>query len=423
MVSAEPHALSEPRVYNGPPLSLDEALAEAASENPDIVVLRRQADVARQRPAAARALSPPTITTDIWQWPLTTIDPANVNMYMVTLSQEVPGRGKRKLAAAVADQDVTLAERDVDLRVQQIFADVKDAYATLFVTRRAIDIHDASAALLQEVADVAQAKYSAGRLSQQDVLKAVVELSTLHGDVLVFEEQAALASAHLNALLGRPPDSAIGSLAEPNISAPPLPPPADLQRLAAERSPTLQRARVAIDRADGELALAKQDGKPDFMIQGGYMLLPHMADAWTASLGITWPTAPWSRGKVDAHVAEALAAVAAAKADASAQENAVRLAVQEAYVRVQSATDRAALYRTTILPQAQQTLDASRVAYQNDRVDFQALIDNERTVLEAQLMYVRALSDEEQARADLDRATGMVPSATPAPAVAEDEER
>ena len=93
----------------------------------------------------------------------------------------------------------------------------------------------------------------------------------------------------------------------------------------------------------------------------------------------------------------------------------VRLAVQEAYVRAKSAQERAALLRTTILPQAQQTLDVSRIAYQTDRVDFQAVIDNQRTLLEAQLGYVRALTEFEQATADLERAIGVeLPAGTTA---------
>jgi outer membrane protein TolC len=87
-------------------------------------------------------------------------------------------------------------------------------------------------------------------------------------------------------------------------------------------------------------------------------------------------------------------------------ENALRLAVQEAYVRVKAAEQRAALLKTTILPQSQQTLDVSRVAYQTDRLEFLALLDNERTVLNAQLEYYRALSDFDQALADLERAIG-----------------
>jgi outer membrane protein TolC len=46
------------------------------------------------------------------------------------------------------------------------------------------------------------------------------------------------------------------------------------------------------------------------------------------------------------------------------------------------------------------------VAYQTDRVDFLAIIDNERVRLDAQLDYFRALSDLEQALADLERAVG-----------------
>ena len=49
-------------------------------------------------------------------------------------------------------------------------------------------------------------------------------------------------------------------------------------------------------------------------------------------------------------------------------------------------------------------------------MDFQAVIDNQRTLLEAQLGYVRALSDFEQAAADLERAVGAdLPGGTTPP--------
>ncbi len=48
----------------------------------------------------------------------------------------------------------------------------------------------------------------------------------------------------------------------------------------------------------------------------------------------------------------------------------------------------------------------SLVAYQADQGDFLTLIDNQRVLLDVQLAYYRALSDLEQARADLERAVG-----------------
>ena len=398
------HREDAPR-YEGPPLSLTDAIGEALSNNPDLTALRAQLPVTRARPAQERALAPPMLEGQIWQWPINTLNPANTNMFMLMMSQEIPGRGKRELRAAVAQKDIALAENDVTIRARQIVNDVKQAYATLFIARTAIDIHFASIALLRQMADAAQAKYATGRISQQDVLKPVVELSKHHSDIIMVDEQANLATARLNILLNRDPETPIGQLAAPHEQRL-VPTSAALQQLAIHHQPELTKARLEVERAEAELASIRGEYKPDFTLQGGYMVVPNQTDALLAQVGVSWPKAPWSRGKIDARVAEQTAAVAAAKARARALENDLRLSVQDAYVRATFAQERAALVRTTIVPQSQQTLDVSRVAYQTDRVDFQTVIDNQRTLLDAQLDYFRALSEFDQAVADLERAMG-----------------
>ena len=405
----------EYRHYGGTPVTLADLLREATEKNPDLIALRQQIEVTRQRPQLERALNAPMAEAQVWQWPINTLNPANTNMYMFVVRQDLPGRGKRELRAAVAEKDIALAENDVTIRARQIVNEIKQAYASLFIARKAIDVHLASVDLLRQIADVSQVKYSTGRISQQDVLKPVVELSKLYSDIIQFDEQASLASARLNVLVNRAPETPIGPLVEPGEEA--LPATADLQRLAIEHQPELERARLEIQRAEAELASAKREYKPDFSVQGGYMLTPRMTDAWMGSVAVSWPKAPWSRGKIDARVAEQTSAVEAAKARERGMENMVRLAVQEAIVRAKSAQERSALLRTTILPQAQQTLDVSRIAYQTDRLDFQAVIDNKRTLLDADLAYVRALSEFEQAKADLERAIGAdLPDGTTASA-------
>jgi outer membrane protein TolC len=386
-------------------VTLSALLQEALEKNPDLIALRAQVEVMRQRPPQERFLDAPMAEAQIWQWPFNSINPADTNMYMFMITQDLPGRGKRQLRAAVAEKDVALAESDIAIRARTVVNEIKQAYASLDIARKAIGVHLDSVELLRQIADVSQAKYTTGRISQQDVLKPVVELSRLHADIIMFDEQARLASARINVLRNRPPETPIGPLVEAEEQTV-LPVSADLQRLALARQPELQRARLEIERAEAELASVRGDYKPDFSVQGGYMLMPRMTDAWTARIGITWPRAPWSRGRIDARVAEQTAAVQAARARAQALENAVRLAVQEAYVRATSARDRALLLHTTIKPQSQHTLEVSRVAYQTDRVDFQALIDNQRVLLDVNLDYFRALSDFTQALADLERAVG-----------------
>jgi len=389
-----------------PPLSLQTALDEALEHNPTLVALRREHEAATTRPAQALSLPPPMIEAQIWQWPINTINPADANMYMFMIGQELPGRGKRALRESLAVKDAALAEADVAVRARAVVDEVKRAYAALFLARKSREVFEDNLTLVRQLVDISHAKYETGRISQQDVLKAVVELSRLHEEIIGVEERARLAEAELNALLDRPVGSPIGALAEPRTQVV-LPDVARLQAQALDAQPELAAARLALERADTSLAVEQSGYKPDFFVQGGYMVMPGMTDAWMARAGISWPKAPWSRGRLDAKVAEATADVAARRAALAAAERAVGLAVEQAYIRVQAAQARADLIRTSLVPQSTQVLDVSRVAYQTDRVDFLALIDSQRVLLAVQLDYHRALADLEQATADLERAVGV----------------
>lgn len=401
--AAHQHVLSNQ--IEGPTVTLASLLREALENNPDLAALRDQIAVVKQRPAQERALMPPMAEAQIWQWPINTLNPANTNMYMFMVGQDFPGRGKRDARAAIAEKDIELAETDVTIRARQIVNEITQAYAALFIARKATDIHLASADALREIADAAQSRYASGRLSQQDVLKPVVELSKLHNDVIMHDEEASLATARLNALLNRPLNTPVGPLQEPDEQIL-LQDSAVLQELALEHQAELQRAHLEIERAEAELTSARLERKPDFNVTGGYLLMPNQTDALLAKVGITWPNAPWSRSRIDAKVAEQSGAVSVARSKERAIENMVRLAVQEAYVRARAAQDRASLLRTTILPQSQQAFEVSRAEYQADRADFQSILDAERSQLDSQLEYAKALTEFTQAIADLERAVG-----------------
>jgi outer membrane protein TolC len=399
------HTVAFERNEEGAPSTLQAAVDEALQNNPQLVYLRAQFEAARRRPSQERFLMAPTFEAQIWQWPINTLNPADTTMYMVTVNQEIPGRGKRRLQRALAEQDGDLAENEIAVRARDIVEQVKRAYADLFMSRKAIEIHQASVDLLRQFADVSTIKYTTGRISQQDVLKSVVEISKLHEDLLMHQESALRAAAQLNTLLNRPPEAPLGPVADPSERVL-LPAAEDLQRLALVHHPELRGAELAVRRAETELAVTYNASKPDFTIGGGYMLMPQGHDAWTASIGMTWPSAPWARGRLEAQKAAATASVDAARARERAVESQVRLAVQDAYIRVKSAEQRAALLRTTVVPQSRHTLEVARVAYQSDRVDLLALIDNQRELLDAQLGYYRSLSDLDQALADLERTIG-----------------
>jgi outer membrane protein, heavy metal efflux system len=389
----------------GPPLTLQAALDEALTSNPELIALRARLEADRRRPAQERYLMPPMLEAQIWQWPLNRINPSGAT-YMFEAQQVIPGRGKRALRERLMNAEVEAGAAAIPVRARDIVGDVKRTYAEIFVARKAVEITQETVDLLRQIAEGTQVRYAAGRGSQQDILKAVVEITRLHEEEVIFVEQARLAEARLNTLLGRDPGSPLGTLAEPQEDAE-LPPVADLQRLAIERQPELSMALAEIAVADAAVAVARSERRRDYFVRGGYMLMPGEAGAFTAGVGITWNNAPWSRGRNDLAEEEARLGVQATRAAYDAAVNNLRLMVQEAYIRVEAAARRAALLRTSLVPQSSQALDVSRLAYQADRGEFLDIIDNQRMLAAARLGYYRALADLERARADLDRAVGL----------------
>lgn len=386
------------------PLTLQSAIDEALSRHPELIAIRAGIEGQRLRAAQQRTLMPPMLEAQIWQWPIDTANPSRVT-YMVSAQQSFPGPGKRALRERLALSDVSVADARLVARARDIVNELRRTYADLFVARQSLDVTAERIGLLRQMADASQVRYAAGRSSQQDVLKAVVEISRLHEEQLIDEERVRLAEARLNTLLARDPGMPVGPLAAPDENAR-LRPVAVLQQAALEQQPDLQVARAEIARAEAASAVADSSRKPDFVVTGGYMLMGGERDAFTAAVGITWPNAPWARKGVELARSEARSEIAASQARFDAEVNRVRLMVQAAWIRADSASRRAALLRTSIVPQSHQTLEVSRVGYQADRNGFLDIIDNQRTLAEARLGYYRALAELEQARADLERAVG-----------------
>jgi outer membrane protein, heavy metal efflux system len=389
----------------GNPLSLADAVAEAVAANPDLDARRAQVDVARQRPAQERALEPPMLAGQIWQWPVRSLDPRATGGYMLMAEQRFPGRGKRALREAAATGEIDVLEREVATDVRMVIEAVTQAYAELWLARASADVYRANLTLLRQITDSAETRYAVGRVAQADVLQPVVEISRVYDRLLDEEERAGLAQARLNRWLGRPVDESIGPL-DPLEDRRLAVPVTELQRLALAHQPALRTLTAEIDLATARLAVARADYRPDFSVQGGYMVMPGEGDTWTAQVAITWPRAPWARRGIDARVAEARQAVAAARARYAAIENEILLAVQEAYVRVKTAERRITLLRTSIVPQVEQTFAVLRAAYQADRTELLSVLDIQRLLLETSLDHVQASATFSGAVAELARAVG-----------------
>ena len=386
-------------------LSLPDALAEAQRANPELVALRQQYDAARAAAPAVRVLDPPMLQAQIWGWPVTTLNPARTDMYMFMAQQALPGRGKRDARALVADRDAELSRQQIAVRANTILDAVKQAYADLLLARATTDLYAEQKTVLKTMADTATVRYASGRSGQHDTVQAIAELARLDTDLVSARERMRVAEGRLNTLLGRAPADAIPSLLP---IVPTATSDADLEALALERHPEMAMAHALVAREESELARVRGERRPDFVVGGGYMLQPGGAGAWTATAGITWPNAPWSRAKLDSEIDAQEKRVAAARAQRDVVAAAIRQGLHEATAHVDAARERVQLFQSSVLPHVEHAYDVARTQYASGQGDFAALLDDERLALSTRMDLIAAQADLARALADLQMATGDI---------------
>jgi outer membrane protein TolC len=385
-----------------PPLTLRVAVAEALERNPELRALRSQYDAARAIPAQERYLLPPMLETQIWAWPLTTLNPARTQMYVFVAEQELPGRGKRAARTLVAERGAEMSRQQVAVRANEILGDLRQAFVDLGLARDLAGLYAGQRRLLEDMTEAATLRYVSGVGGQQYTVASLVELTRLENEIITAAERVQTAEAGLNTLLGRPAAQPIGPLAsiEASVTV------ADAERIALARHPEFAMVDAAVAREEAEFARLQGERRPDFVIGGGYMLMPGDAGALTVRGGITWPNAPWSRGRLTSALDTQAKRVEAVKAQRDVVSARVRHAVRAAAIRVAAAERRLRLMQSTVLPQIEHALDVARVAYTGGAGAFIDVLESRRLLLVTQLEYAEARASVDRAFADLESAVG-----------------
>jgi cobalt-zinc-cadmium efflux system outer membrane protein len=385
-------------------LALPELVQEALARNPEIVAARQQWEAASQRITQARTLDDPTLSIQWWNAP-ESFNLGRAENTIVGLSQKFPFPGKLALKEKVASRSADMTEQAVRAKERDLIARLKQAYYDLFLSHKAIQIHHEQIDLLKRFFEIANAKFRAGKGSQVDVLKAQVELSTLHQQLPVLEQRRDTAQGKLNQLLDRDPRFPLAPPQEPREERFDLD-LEDLYRAATAARPELKAADLAVQRNEQSRALALREYYPDINVGVQRFQNFQAPNGFGAVVSITLPFAFWTKPKYDAAVQEAAAAIAAARAEQHTLENLTRFQIRDLLAKVRASWEVAVLYRTTVLPQAEQGVEAARAGYRTGRTSFLDLIEADRAWRGFQLEYYRALVEREHRLAELEQVIG-----------------
>lgn len=390
-----------------PRLVLARVYAEARSANPRAQAAQALARAADARVPGTRVPPDPQIQLGFMNYSLSNFRPMDpLGMTQLQLMQMVPVAGKLRLAGRVARSQADAARFRASDVEWEIRAKVAEAFYDLYAADQQLVIAQETLRLLQDIASIANSMYEVGEGRQTDVLRAQVEIARMSEDITRMRTMRAAAAARLNALLNQSASSVVES---PALPAFPMQAPSvdSLIARALLTRPMIRAGLQELAAAENASSLARREIWPDLQIgvqygqRGAEMGTERMG---SLMIGASVPIFATSRQLRMREEAGAMQAMATADLDAMRADTRGR--ISETVANLTRARNLTALYRGTIIPQAEATVSSALAAYRVGRVDFMTLLDNRMAVNQYRQELVTLNAEQGMAWAELEMLLG-----------------
>lgn len=340
----------------------------------------------------ARSLPDPRVTFQM------DIQRGFIPSVMPGIAFDVPGPGKLANAAETASAGSETKRQALVAKVlEAALALEKPCWELEFVDAK-LESLKKSLKLLEEMEAQARALNAAGKSTTQDVLRAQIEQERLKAETLNLEESREPLLESFKAALGLKPEE----------QAPPFPakvpdfPSGDLvaKRVleeALKSNPGLKALEAELRQAESSLSMARKAQIPDFTAGGELdaLAIPVLFRPM-ASMSL-----PIWREKIVAGIAAAQASKRASEAKLSAAQIALAVQCAEKRYLAKEASRNLETLNGKLVPKAAQALEASRLAYSSNGVDFLTLLEAERTLLRFHIDVAAATLQRNLATAEL----------------------
>jgi len=367
------------------PLGLSEAMDLAQAQQPLLDSQRAAIRAAQEAKVAAQQLPDPKLKAGIVNMPVTGPDAWSLTrdfmtMRMVGVMQEFPRADKRRLRGELIDIDRRQRQSELESTQRAIRRDVAVAWLGAHYAQRAVSLVEALERETQRQIDVLGVRLKTDRTSQAEVVAARIELDLLKDRVTQLRRQEATARAELSRWLGNEADRPIA------LDAPALPEPRPAQEVADRlvEHPHLSGFEQQVKRAETDAELARVGGKPDWSVELSYGVRGSgFSDMVTVQFGVDLPVFQKNRQVRD--VAAKLAAADRARALRDDNLREMQAMLRRHQAEWLAGRERLERFRSAILPQAAQRVEAALAAYRAGRGELTTVIDARRAQLELAL--------------------------------------
>ncbi len=374
-------------------ISLDDAIQLALQHNHNLLAAKTQVQQNQAEEVTANLRPDPVLLGDTQFLPV--FQPSNFSAdYLDNTAQFDLGlsylfeRGQKRQHRLQAARDVTAVsrsvvadnERTLTFSVASQFVNVELAESTLALANQ--DLKS-----FQQTVDIAQTRYKAGDIGEDDLLKIKLQLLQFQMDVSQAQLARAQGLSDLRQLLGYESVSQNYDVSSSFDYLPVHSSLEDLQAKALEDRPDLQAAKLGVTAANSQHELQKAIGKRDVTGQINYTHLGYLNDVSLFGQ-IQLPIFDRNQGEI----ARTGFAITQAQEQELYANGQALTDVRDAYEGLQANDQVVTLYRSGYLDQAQQSRDINEYAYRHGAASLLDFLDAERSYRATQLGYRQALA-------------------------------
>ncbi len=325
---------------------------------------------------------------------------------MPGLAWNFPGPGKLKARAGVAAAESQGKYFAFETAVLQAAFNLKRAYYQLGLLDEQLQLKRETLSLLENQERAVRAQNQAGTATLADSLRVQGDRDRVGTDLANLEDSRQSMQENYKAALGltpgqtNPPIPAHFEMSRENVDAD------ELFRVAFARNPQLAAMADAMRTAEAGIAVAYKERVPDF--NAGLSADVYAPPFYWPQAGMTLPI--W-RDKLAAEIAQARANDLAASSQLKAAQIDLAVSFAEKSFAYRETSRNLALVEDKLIPLANQSLATVHAGYRTGTMDFSAMTDAERMLLDLKLTAAEARAEREIALAELSLMVAGVPPA------------
>ena len=385
-------------------LDINEVVRLALADDPTIAASKARSQAFSDNAVADGQLPDPQLNTGIYNLPTDNfhINEEPSTQLRLGIKQSFP-RGKTlHYRQRQSEWQATAAMATAELDARQVILDVRHNFLELYYQDRARDIVVATRALFSQLVDITRVHYATGRVSQQDVLQATLELARLDDRSTRILNAVDTSRAALMKWIGTP------ALLPVNSTFPELPLPASRGQIetALAEHPAILIETARLEAENQSIRIAREQYKPGWSAGLEYRKRfgedpdgDDRSDMMAAMLTVDIPL--FTKNRQDKRLSASIKQASSVQLGRDDKLRELKRQLDTDYANWQRLEERAALYKSQLLQASTANAQASLNAYQSGVTEFTTLMRARITDLDVRLADLRIRVDRAKAQASL----------------------